>query len=146
MRRFAFVFAALMFAACATDNTAGLPDPDFALTQLSKVPEAAEHITGGFPVQYRLHILNRAPIPITLRSVNVSSVGMGAYDLPSTTRPFNIPLEPDKPAAVDFFVSAIVADPTIIGANGPVTLHGIVTFDSAVGQFQRTFMLQANEA
>ena len=144
MRRFALV-AILMALACASDRTNAIPDPDFSLVQISRMPEAASHITGSFPVKYRLHVGNHAPIPITLRAVNVSSVGMGAYDVPSSSRPFNVQIGPEQSAEVEFFVPAVVQDPTILGANGPVTLHGIATFDSSMGQFQRSFMLQANE-
>ncbi|HEX9605982.1 MAG TPA: hypothetical protein VF962_02015 [Gemmatimonadaceae bacterium] len=145
MRRFAsLVFIAAV--ACATDkNTEKIADPDFALVQLSQMPEVARNVTGGFPVQYRLHVGNRAAVPITLRRVNVQSVGLGAYDVPSTSRPFNLAIAPEKSVAVDFFVPVIVTQPTILGANGPVTLRGVVTFDSELGPFQRTFLLQANE-
>ena len=144
MRRFALV-AIFLALACASDKTNAIPDPDFALVQISRMPEAAAHVAGSFPVKYRLHIGNHAPIPITLKAVSLSSVGMGAYDVPSASRPFNVQIGPEQSAAVEFFVPALVQDPTILGANGPVTLHGIVTFDSSVGQFQRSFMLQANE-
>jgi len=144
MRRFAVVLIFLL-AGCAADQIS-IPDPEFALLQLTKMPDAASHVTGSFPVQYRLHIGNRATMPIILKNVNVTSVGMGSYDVPSTSRPFNVQLTPGQPAEVDFFVSANIQDPTIIGANGPVTLHGIVTFFIPLqGEFQKSFMLQANE-
>jgi hypothetical protein len=145
MRRIALL-AVIAAVACATDNTMKIPDPDFALVQLSQMPEAARNVTGGFPVQYRLHVGNHAAVPITLKRVNVQSVGLGAYDVPSTSRPFNLAIAPEKSVAVDFFVPVIITQPTILGANGPVTLRGVVTFDSEWGPFQRTFLLQANES
>ena len=144
MRRFALI-AVLVAVACASDRTAAIADPDFALLQISRMPEVATHVAGSFPVKYRLHVGNHAPIPITLKVVSLQSVGMGAYDVPATSRPFNAQIAPEQSAEVEFFVPAVVQDPTILGANGPVTLHGIVTFDSPWGAFQRSFMLQANE-
>ena len=143
MRRFV-ICAVLVLAACASNKTDDVPDPDFALTQLSRLPDVAEHVTGGIPVQYRLYIGNHATMPITLKTLNVQSVGMGAYDVPSTTRNFDVPIQPDKSAEVEFFVSAI-AQTTILGANGPVTLHGIATFELGGIKFQKSFMVQANE-
>src|SRR4051794_13161155 len=113
MRRFAVVLI-LVFAACAADQIS-VPDPEFALLQLTKMPDAASHVTGSFPVQYRLHIGNHASTAIRLTSVNVTSVGLGSYDVPSTTRPFNVNIAPGQPAEVDFFVSANVQSPTILG-------------------------------
>jgi hypothetical protein len=144
MRRLAALMV-IAFVACATDNTGKIPDPDFALVQLTQMPEVARNVTGGFPVQYRLHVENHASIPITLKRVNVQSVGLGAYDVPSTTRPFDLAVPPEKSVAVDFFIPVIITQPTILGANGPVTLRGVVTFDSEWGAFQKTFLLQANE-
>jgi hypothetical protein len=144
MRRLAFLVL-LVLASCATDQTTKIPDPDFALVQISTMPGAARHVTGGFPVQYRLHVGNHATIPITLKRVSVQSVGMGAYDVPSVTSPFDVKIAPEQSTEVDFWVPAVVIQPTILGANGPVTLHGVVVFNSEWGPFQRTFLLQANE-
>ena len=143
MRRIALL---LLFAAvaCASDRTAAIPDPDFVLEQISEMPDLASHVSGSFPVQYRLHVGNHAPVPIRLRQVNVSSVGMNAYEVASTTRPFNVTIGPEQSVDVEFFVSGLIAQ-SILGANGPVTLHGIVVFDSQWGPFQRSFLLQANE-
>jgi hypothetical protein len=80
-----------------------------------------------------------------LKALEIASVGMGAYDVPSQTRPFNVQIAPQRDSVVDFFATANVQSPTILGANGPVTLHGIVTFYCQTGEFQKSFMLQANE-
>ena len=143
MRRFAPVALALL-AACVADQLS-VPDPDFALMQLTRMPDAASHITGNFQVQYRLQITNRAQFPITLKELEIASVGLGSYDVSSQTRPFNVQIAPSRDAVVDFFATASVQNPTILGANGPVTLHGIVTLYCQSGQFQKSFMLQANE-
>jgi hypothetical protein len=143
IRRLALVAFALV-TACAADQLA-MPEPDFALLQLTQMPDVASHTTGNFPVQYRLQIGNRGQVPITLKALEIASVGMGAYDVPSQTRPFNIQIAPGRDSVVDFFANASVQSPTILGANGPVTLHGIVTFYCQTGEFQKSFMLQANE-
>jgi hypothetical protein len=144
MRRLSSLVLIALLAACAADQLA-IPDPDFALLQLTQMPDAASHISGNFPVQYRLQIGNRAQMPVTLKALEIASVGMGSYDVPSQTQPFNIQIGPQRDSVVDFFATATVQNPTILGANGPVTLHGIVTFYCATGEFQKSFMLQANE-
>jgi hypothetical protein len=144
MRRIAFLVV-IAVVGCASGMSSKIADPEFALVQLTQLPDVARNVSGGFPVQYRLHVGNHAAIPITLRRVNVQSVGLGGYDVPSTSRPFNLTIAPEKSVEVDFFVSAIITQPTILGANGPVTLRGVATFDSQWGPFQGTFLLQANE-
>ena len=67
------VIAALLLAVgsmtgCVTNNTSGskVPSPEVKLDQTSTVPGAAEFVTGGIPVSFRMQVTNRAAIPITL--------------------------------------------------------------------------------
>src|SRR3954471_1440282 len=97
MKKSAIVLSTLLIlSACASmqsDSGKGaaivdIAKPDIQIRQLSSVPTAARHVEGGLPVQYALAVLNHSGGPITLKQVNVVSMGYGAYDVPPTNRPF----------------------------------------------------------
>ncbi|MEO6487400.1 MAG: hypothetical protein ABIO78_05575 [Thermoanaerobaculia bacterium] len=146
------IIAVLLAGGCASmksDSGLGsakvsLTRPDVQLSQLSTVPAAARHVEGGLPIQYRLRIGNRSGEPITLKSVTLQSMGSGAYDVPTTSRPFTKLIPPDQFEIVEFWVPANVSNSTIMGANGPVTLRATLQFDSPVGQFQEVVVQQVN--
>jgi hypothetical protein len=141
----------LLLAGCASmqsDSGKGatkvdIAKPELQIRQLSSVPVAARHVEGSLPIQYALAVLNHAGEPITLKSVNVVSMGMGAYDVPSTSRPFKTLIQPEQTSSVDFWIPANVSN-TLVGANGPVTLRVTAFFDSPVGQFQQVVVQQVN--
>lgn len=148
----AVVAVVLFTVACASmKSDSGLGNtkvdilkPDIRITQLSSVPVAARHVEGNLPVQYRVRVSNRAAEPITLKNVTVMSMGYGAYDVESTSRPFKTLIEPDQFKVVEFWVPAHITAASIMGANGPVTLRATLHFDSPVGQFQQIVVQQVN--
>ena len=125
-------------------TTVNIPKPDMQIQQLSSVPVAARHIEGGLPIQYALAVQNHAGGPITLKQVTIVSMGYGAYDVPSTSRPFKAVIQPDQTQIVDFWVPANITNTSLVGANGPVTLRVMATFDSPDGQFQHMVVQQVN--
>lgn len=142
-------FAALLFSipflGCATNNAkVDLLEPDFRIVQTSATAQAARHITGGIAVEYYAEILNRSAETITLKRIQVESMGYGGYDLEPSSRPFDIPIPANQLAAVRFWVPAHISQTTIVGANGPVTLRAKVEFDSADGMFQKIYVQQVN--
>jgi len=92
-------------------------------------------------VQYRVDVENRAPSAITIKRIDVVSVGAGAYSLRSTSVPFNEPLGPGETKAVQFWAPAYIANSTILGANGPVTIRMTVFYDTPSG-VQQTIVIQ----
>ena len=119
-------------------------EPELRIAQLSSVPVAARHVEGGLPVQYALRVVNHAGEPITLKQVNIVSMGYGAYDVPSVSRPFKAVIQPEQSQIVDFWVPASITNVSLVGANGPVTLRVTAYFDSPVGQFQQVVVQQVN--
>jgi hypothetical protein len=88
-------------------------------------------------------VTNHANIPITLKRVNVSSLGSGGYNVPSTSRPFKdgIVIQPGATEQVQFWVPAN-ADPSVAGVNGAVALRVIAQYDTAQGAFEHTSVHQ----
>lgn len=153
MPRSLLVVAALTFAVSCSSmrSDSGLGNtkvsiikPEIDIAQISSVPQAARHVEGGIPVHFAMRVANRFGETITLKSVNLQSVGVGAYDVASTSRPFKTKIQPDQEETVEFWVPANVGMSTIVGANGPVTLRATLYFDSPVGQFQEVIIRQVN--
>ncbi len=152
MKSVVAITALLALSSCASMQsdsgkgaaTVNIPKPDMQIQQLSSVPVAARHIEGNLPIQYALAVQNHAGGPITLKQVNVVSMGYGAYDVPSTSRPFQALIQPDQTRVVDFWVPANIQNTSLVGANGPVTLRVTAYFDSPDGQFQQVVVQQVN--
>lgn len=136
-----FLFA----AACASTRAKGpVPSPEILIVQTSGIPSAARGVSGSIPVRYAVRVTNTAAETITLRRLTVQSVGSGAYTLGGTSMPFNAEIAPGTHREVEFWASAYVSDPTILGANGPVTLRVIARFDSPKGEFDEVVVRQIN--
>src|SRR6185436_18770819 len=96
---------AIALAACASSNNnlkVNIPEPTLEVEQVSSTPPVAEHVTGGVPVNFAVAVTNHAEIPITLKRINVMSLGSGGYNVPSNTRPFNIVIAPGSTEQVQF--------------------------------------------
>ena len=144
-RYFAF---ALLLLGCASaaphPKTAPLNEPEIHISQLSSVSEAARHMAGGISVQYRVDIGNRANVPITVKRIEVISLGAGAYTLRPTSYPFNVRLNAGETTALQFWVPANIDDPTIIGANGPVSVRLTLQYETPAGVTQAIVVQQVH--
>jgi len=137
MRKILFSTLIVVLAACASSNNAkvDIPQPDITVDQLSSTPAVAEHVTGGVPIYLGMAVTNRADVPITLKRVNIQSMGSGGYNVPSQSRPINKVIPPEGTDQEQFWVSAY-ADPSVAGVNGAVALRVIAQFDSPKGAFE----------
>ena len=139
MTRFAFAF---LLAGCATAAQQG--QPEIHITQLSNVSEAARHITGGLSVQYKVDVINRAATPITIKRIDVISLGSGAYSVRPTSYPVDKAIAAGESAVLQFWVPAKIDDPTIVGANGPVSLRVTLQYETPAGMTQAIVVQQVN--
>ncbi|HYS55862.1 MAG TPA: hypothetical protein VER58_19040 [Thermoanaerobaculia bacterium] len=131
-------------SAVPDSKKAALDEPQIQITQLSNIAEAARHMTGNISVQYRVDVENRAKVPITLKRIDIVSLGAGAYNLRPTSAPFSEQLNPGETRAVQIWAPAFIDNPTIIGANGPVTVRATVYYDSPLGTSQSIVVQQVN--
>ena len=139
------LFTALLVAGCGSTSTnnakVNIPQPDVQLVQIGGQPPVAEHITGGVPINFGVAITNHASIPITLKRINVQSMGSGGYNVPPTSRPFDKTIAPEATEQVEFWVGAN-ATQSVAGVNGAVAMRVIAQFDSPQGAFENTSVHQ----
>ena len=134
----------LLVAGCtSTRATADIEKPELRIAQTSEIPPAARHVQGNIPVSYQMRVANRAGEPITLTRVTLQSVGAGAYTI-STSLPFNVTIAPSHFEVIQFSAGA-VANTTVVGVNGPVSLRVIAHFNSPVGEFDQIVVQQVND-
>lgn len=153
MKTFIAVVMTAALAGCASSQSESgmghakvkLTEPELTIVQTSLLPQVARDITGGIPVHYKVRVANRSGEPITLTNIQLQSLGYGAYSLTPQSRPFKQKIAPDAFEIVEFWVPAIIEDPTLYGANGPVTLRAIAHFDSPVGQFDQVVVQQVHD-
>lgn len=135
----------MIAAGCASSGSqSGQPEPELQLTQRSNIADAARNVTGGIGVQYRLTIHNTTKTPLQLKHVDLQSLGAGAYTLPSTSQAFDRTIGAGETEAIDLRAAAYIADPTIAGANGPVTIRVIAQFESSAGRMQIVVVQQVH--
>jgi hypothetical protein len=117
--------AALLLVGCssAAPDSAPSDEPAIKITQLSSVGTAARNVTGSLLVHYRVDVTNTSHDPITLKHIDVQSIGYGAYSLSPVTQAFDVPIAPGDSRFVEVWAPAFIDNASITGANGPVTLR-----------------------
>ncbi|HYU24334.1 MAG TPA: hypothetical protein VEO74_03950 [Thermoanaerobaculia bacterium] len=148
MRR-PFAAILLLFAACAAQQLgrkSPVAQPEIVIEQLSSVAPAARNVAGGISVHYRIRVRNVANEPVTLKRVDLVTIGYGSYNLGPLSRPFDVTIKSGSEASVEVWAPAQITDPSVAGANGPVTLRAIALFDSPAGQMQSVVTQQVRSA
>lgn len=136
--RIAAAAALLLVAACATQHAA---NPEVVIEQLSNVASAARHVTGPITLRYIVRVRNVASEPVTLKRLELNSVGTGAYNLAPLARALDMTIAPGSETSVEMVGSGQVVDWSVIGANGPVTLRAVLHLTAASGRWQ-TVLIQ----
>lgn len=146
MRKVLVAASLFVLAACASKPaTTPVTRPEVTIVQTRGVVPAARYESGPITVKYAVRVANKAGQPITLKRIVAQSLGMGAYTLSSTSRPFNATIAPDGYQDVEFWANAVAEPSTVVGANGPVTLRLILHFESAAGPFEDVVVQQVND-
>jgi len=135
----------VLILACssATQHPADLIEPEFRIRQVGGQAQVARHMQGAIAVNLEMEIINRSSEPLTVERIQVESMGAGAYTIPSTSRPFEKVIPPERIEVFDLWAPAN-AENTILGANGPVTVRSVVTYRSPLGKFQKIYVRQVN--
>ncbi|HEV7238908.1 MAG TPA: hypothetical protein VGQ36_06670 [Thermoanaerobaculia bacterium] len=123
--------------ACSSGGNAKIIHPELQFVQL-KGPAEQNYPTGDIEVQYGIRIANRSSEPITLRRIQLRSVGLGGpYRLQTRTYFFERVIQPEKFEDVTFWAKAVAeSDGMANDARAPVTVRAVVFFSSPAGGFR----------
>jgi hypothetical protein len=137
MKRIIFL-AAFVLAACSSTKDVQILKPEINLLQLN-APVDVGYATGPTQIQFEARIANRSQEPITLKRIEIQSVGTGSYILRKEFFTYNEPIAPDHFASVKFWAHGygFATDRGRTPSSEPVNLRSIMYFDSPVGSFHQ---------
>jgi hypothetical protein len=145
--RNAIAFAALLIAAACTSgnqvsqNAAHIPQPEITIigrTDLTNVPTVASNVEAHF----EFRIVNQAEVPITLRRIDLDTLGGGGITIEAKNRQFNIVIAPHTVQSADFMTTAFISDPNSFSGRSPVQIRAVALFDSPAGSLQKVVQQQ----
>jgi hypothetical protein len=135
MRNAASLLFALAVVSCSSSSTpkANIIQPEVDLVQVVG-PAELNYPNGGADLRFDVEIANRSGEPITLKRVELASMGPGAYTLRRDFKIFNETIAPGRTATVTVWAKALLRGGTI-SEQEPVRVRGVLHFDSPVGPF-----------
>jgi LEA14-like dessication related protein len=145
--RIIVVAATLLIAAACTSsnqlsqNAAHIPQPEITIisrTDMTNVPAVAS----GINVHFEFRIANQAEVPITLKRIDLDTLGGGSIAIQAKNRPFNIVIQPHTAQSADFVTSAYINDPNNYSGRSPVQIRAVALFDSPEGSLQKIVQQQ----
>jgi hypothetical protein len=136
---FCAVAILLTTLSCSSGSGKSAPNPPVKLDlrEIGRLPSVAEHMGGDFPVRLALEVENQSAEPVTLKRVQLITMGFGAFtfNAPSGTA-FDTAVAPGRREIVEIWAPAHLND-TVSGGNGPVTIRVTATFQWSGGTFQK---------
>ena len=146
MRRILFSAALVLAAACASSNDVQILKPEIELLQLN-APVDVGYATGPTQIQFETRIANRSQEPITLKRIEIQSVGSGSYVLRKEFFTYNEPIAPQQAASVKFWAHGygFATDRGRTPSSEPVNVRSILYFDSPAGSFHQIVTRYINQ-
>jgi len=146
MRTVVAVSVLFIAAACTSGNqlsknVAHIPQPEITIigrTDMTNIPTVA----AGVPAHFEFRIVNQADVPITLRRIDLDSLGGGSIGIQSKNRQFDTVIAPHSVQSVDFLTTAFVNDPSSFAGRSPVQIRAVALFDSPEGSLQKVVQQQ----
>jgi len=122
---------------------ADAPKLDVQLRQIS-MPSDMFYFRGPVNLQYQLTITNPTNAPVTLRRIDLSTMGPGAYTLHTGATPITRVIPPNGTTTSTLSAWGR-ASGGYLRSEEPVTVRGVAYFDSPghksfIKQFTETFM------
>jgi hypothetical protein len=133
-----FSLVLLLTSACASSkqSTGAADKVDLQLVQ-TYGPDVF-YMRGTVPVEYQLVMTNRTGQPLTLRNLNLQTVGAGAYRLRTGDTPMNQPVAANGTTAMKLSMWG-QSNGSYLRMSDPVTIRGIARFDSPSGPITKIF-------
>jgi hypothetical protein len=140
--RHALIASLLLLAACAsaTQDDAPVSPPPAILIEQTYGPSNIPYSRGTTSIigEYAISVQNPADVPITLRRVDLQSVGGATIAMRREDRSFDVTVNPGSVETVKlspriYFTSTGSNSPT----NEPMTVRAVIHFESPKGAFRR---------
>lgn len=127
----------LLVVACASQQAS----PPVTIAQTTAVAAYQVRIPGGVPVDYEVKVTNPFNHPITLKSLEIETVGAsGAYAMKRVRHAFDLTIEAHSVSTVPIRAWVERLQQTDSGdGNAPATLRGVARFDSPNGVLRTAF-------
>ncbi len=144
---FLLLLSAVTVAGCASSGApkAKIPEPAVGIEQVVG-PAELNYPYGPIEVKYNLGVQNNAPFPITLIRVDVATANSagGAYTLRHDFYHFKETIPKNSSRVVSFWAKAFSWGRSMRDTE-PVTLHGVVYFETPNGSFQKVFIRELSQ-
>jgi hypothetical protein len=131
--------ALLVLFGCSSGGDVKITKPTIDLLQLYGPSDLGfARGTGRMLAEFGFQITNRAAEPITLRRIELSSIGTGSYVLRREDRGFKALIPAGQTAALKMTADAFfTTDVSGTPSREPVTLRAIVYFEAPSGAFRQ---------
>lgn len=133
MRRTALSFAVLLTIACgsASSRPANVPAPSIATRAVGPIFFGSGTRT---PITLEVNVTNHASVPLRVRNIEISSLGMAQYTIRPVRRLLNETIPPGGTRTVSLMTTAVttVRNPSY----EPLTLRTIVTLEAEGKRFR----------
>ena len=141
MRKFIAATLLLFALGCAstTASSTGTAAPDLDV-QIEQLPDAgfAVEDRGAVSVAYQMRVRNRLAERITLRKIEMQTLGRSPYTLRNTPAEVSEAIEPGQEAVVTFTMWSYPREQRST-MRQMVWVRGAVHFDSATGTLRKEF-------
>jgi hypothetical protein len=148
MLRAITIICCLLLAACSSSNGGrATAQPDLDFVQITG-PAEQNYPEGDIEVQYGVRITNRSDATITLRQIQLESVGSGgAYQIRRSTYYFEHQIEAYDVRDIAFWARAQASGTvTSMDARAPITVRGVAIFESSKGALRKVFVKMLGQA
>jgi hypothetical protein len=134
-------------AAVPTAEKIGTVAPETELIQLVG-PEQLNWEVGQIELKYALKITNLAAEPITLRQIQIQTIGReGPYSIPQSSYFFREPVTPGVTRPVEFFAKGYSEGNRYnVDAQSPVSIRIIAYFEAPKGNFRQAFIANLGQS
>lgn len=137
------IAAIVLLASCASSSPSSMTSSasNAVAVHLAQAGTPAEtyYFRGPIPIEFQLTVTNPTNQPMTLRKLNLSTTGPGAYSLRTGDSTLNYTIPPNATTTIALSAWGRSAGGFLRGGE-PVNIRGIAYFDSPSGGFARQFM------
>jgi hypothetical protein len=140
-RTLASLSLVLLVCACASSSTDSVKPPPIAppTMELAQLADPSLITRGSVQLRYTLAVTNNADEQLTLRRVELRTVGGGLYQLPNRSINVTLVIPPHSTEIAPFTLWGNGNGSVAMHAVEPTTLRGMAYFDSPSGLFQQHF-------